>query len=253
MGNLISKVWWFKPNAHTTYFELHATFTDNTTSVYAFRKVGASWEPTGESHDDRLVIMLPGNEYSSFIVRTYDNDPYMSITPVYGNGHMTVTSDEIQLTRIHFPTEEEFDINDVVYISGDATQYEPAWNLWEMFDRATDLQDIFVSSLTESITLPPYKLPHAYFDGWCILDETADPIKVQFPGTDVNPKYRVKSSWYRLMQSRSNPWNEVGLEDTEDSRGLKTLLSKASLNGTYRMIPIGYSSGDWSYVFTAQN
>lgn len=138
MRNLISKAWRFNPNTHTTRFELHAVFTDNTTSVYVFRKVGTSWEPTGKPHDDRLVITLPGNEHSSFIVRTYDGDSY-------------------------------------------------------------------------------------------------------------------RSSWHRFMQSRSNPWNEVGPEYTDDSRGLKTLLSKANLNGTYRMIPIGYSSGDWSYIFTTQN
>lgn len=78
MGNLISKVWWFNPNDHTTHFELHAMFTDNTTSVYVFRKVGTSWEPTGEPHDDRLVIMLPG--------KASLNDTYRMIPIGYSSG-----------------------------------------------------------------------------------------------------------------------------------------------------------------------
>lgn len=262
MEKLVNKVWWYEPNQYTTIFTLTATWVDGTTSVYTFRKSGSSWSPVGD-HDGKLLIFMPTQNVDKFHVRAYADNPFVSLDAEYANEHGSSSTSAVNMTRIHFArTMEEFDTTDVWLMHHDAEGGYPEWNAWDDFANV-ETPDIFFTNLTDKIVLPNYDrtIPVGQFNGWCVIDDSQEDVKELYRAA-VGPKpnlYKVKVSWHHFMNVQVEDgvdatyenWNIVTRDGNQSYFGLKNLLTKQSLGGTYRALPVFYQSGDFNFIKTS--
>lgn len=233
MAKLIKKAWTFRPNAYTTVFSLTATFANGETSVYSYRKVDVSWEPVG-THDTRLAIMLPSRLGGAFIVRSYENDPYTSITPSYANEHTTVESEPVNLLRISFPV-DEYDNNAPFYHFTNNTDKF----MWDLFNQE-DLYDRYITNLTDSVEVPQLKVPDGFanYYGWGLLNETCPVEKMS--ARSFNPA----TGEYVMYMPVSDEIPEISQGfPVINAQKLANIMQQPCVNSRYVLLPLIKSTG----------
>lgn len=240
MANFIERVVWFEPNEHTTNFQLNATFADGTQSTYNFTKNGESWEPVG-TQDGRLQIILPGID-GKFQVKSYEDDVWSKLQPVYSNSAHSVNGDEVNLIRIVFDRTFDFTTN----IIGEVAH---SWNLFD----TTETKPIYLSSYTQKVVLPKPLYSETRFYGWGLLNETI-PSSITHSATWTldNVHFYAPISWTRHLDdtnANDDSWTVVHREDYGDvNNGLDALMAMPVVNNQYKLIPLYYSSGNMSFI-----
>lgn len=250
MSTLISKVWFYTPNQYTTIFTLSALFADGSESVYEFRKSNSSWAPSGETHDDKLLIVMPSEESHSFRVRAYEEYPFISLSATYGNNSSSAEATRIDLQRFIF--DKSFDKDHPYYRYLVFTNNDP-WN-----SLPATIPDIFLTNLTEYLTLPtPVTDSSNIADnitdgwyGWGILNGSYSTRKADPYGgnPDSTSRYMPVSAYITNHYSKLPviPLKSdipVGATDANTIFGERDIVQIPSLGGVYRILPIYNKQG----------
>lgn len=241
MVKLINKAWWYRPNAYTTQFELTATWSDGTTSVYTYIKSDSSWILQGD-HDGKLLITVPNKEGGSFIIRAYTNNPFTSLNAVYSNATSSNAAEQIDLKK--FIYDRTIDNDAIFYrfsgFSGTShVGWDEDWSVWEIFD-FKDLGDVYITNLTEGFKLPERKDPFGPFEGWALLNETCPESEMK--NRTTGGSYDVKKmpvSWYMNYTDPAFPTVSKEQEDI--------MLAMPNIGGVYKLLPLYKTSGMPTY------
>lgn len=245
MSALINKIWYYTPNQYTTNFELTALFEDGHTSVYAFQKSGTSWEPVNpSSHDGRLLITVPDGENNSFHVRAYTNDPFVSLSATYSNATSSATATDVMLKRFKFDKSYTYQHPYYRYL-----QY-PNNDIWQGFP--SDMQDIFLTNLTDYVIMPTPKIEGTPLErvsdkwyGWAIVNGSVSLKESQnMEGSQTDKRIPAATYIHReffnlnLSKLPLKSTLPVGADTTNSISGERDILEVPNLGGVYKMLPI---------------
>lgn len=224
MSTYINKIWWYKPNNYTTSFTLTATFEDDEVE-YPFRKSEGNWERVGE-HDSRIAIIMPSEDNGNrFIVRSYDDDPFIDLNATYANATSLTSAREVTLKRIVF--DKTFFDNELFFANSGED------NPWDLFDD-NDLGDIYLTNITTNITLPNALSANADWYGWGLFNETVPAVELEPADSDY---YKIPLSWEYGKAMQGFP--EVSTTQSSASHpDLSRVTDAAAVNNTYKMVPL---------------
>ena len=225
MRKLIRKVWTYRPNKYTTVLTLTASWSDGTSSVYSFNRSGSSWIPSG-THDEKLLIYLPTEKVGMFRVRAYEDCPFVKLECGYGNSRVSKNTKDINLRRIVF--DRSIDDEAIFYRFGRGMYYGNS--IWGMFDE-NDLSDIYLTNLTESVTLPNNKVSNGSWDGWGLYNETCpeDRMKIRY----VSGSTKVRHMPVMQTFLTTNPgFPVIGKEKIDE------MVTKPNVNGVFKLLPL---------------
>ena len=236
MRKLINKSWWYRPNAYTTTLTLMATWSDGTSSVYEFRKSGSSWSPVGD-HDGELLIYLPDDSTTAFRVRAYKDRPFVKLDATYGNATTQAQATQVNLRRIVFDRNID---NDAIFYRFNPQTFQNG-SVWDLFNDK-DLRDVYITNLTEGITLPNEKYPMGAWAGWGLFNETC-------PVSAMVTRATIGAEEIKHMPVSSYIYNSAEGFPVVDKEGMKALIGNETdgfnpnVNGVFKLLPLYKSSG----------
>lgn len=236
MRKLINKVWWYKPNQYTTTFTLTATWSDGTSSVYTFTKSDSSWSPVGD-HDGELLISAPTSSGGSFRVRAYVDNPFVDLNADFSNSHSHKPATQVKLRRIVYDRNID---NDAIFYRFNPDTFENG-SVWSLFS-TSDLSDVFITNLTESVTLPNEKSPMGAWAGWGLFNETC-------PVASMVTRAVVAGEEIKHMPVSAYVYNSDEGFPVLDKEALSALIGndtdgfKPTINGVFKLLPLYKSSG----------
>ena len=260
MSTLINKVWSYTPNEYTTIFRLTALFEDGSESVYEFHKSDSSWEVYNSLPDAKLVITVPDASNSSFRVRAYTDNPFISLSATYANDIASTDVQDVGLKRFVF--DHSYDYTHPYYKWLSLVNDNP-WN-----GLPASIPDIFLTNLTEYLTLPtPTTTSQNIVDnidsdwfGWGILNGSysianSRPRSGNQASTDKQMPVgaMVTRNYSGLPNIPLKSTITVGASDLDTLRGNRDIITIPDLGNVYTILPIYNKQGEQTFYTTSED